>query len=295
MKKIWILAPVLLCGLLSNCSFFDSAPESWKKWRQSAQERHDEKFSAPSITHHIYLNHSGDSVWIDPSPPYPRFTKHNCDQCKWRVIRRGDNRVAFGLSKSNLTEVSLEKEIPLDESLFVSGHFYEEDKSMRLFIHDLSQKNLSEKRKRSFFRYDPKMKIQARIQWLSQPEERTIQRSDGSQKKIPKFADLIFELNGKRQSLSLYSFSGDEKGLASKTTMFLFRDPSNGKETYGAGRFLNVEFDSTIKDLKKDEVVWLDFNFSYNPPCAVSTGFHCPLPQDLLKTEVLAGERYVKH
>lgn len=51
----------------------------------------------------------------------------------------------------------------------------------------------------------------------------------------------------------------------------VFRDATSGQETYGAGRFLNAK--------KSDEgKVVLDFNQTYNPPCAYNTHTLCPLP-----------------
>ena len=67
------------------------------------------------------------------------------------------------------------------------------------------------------------------------------------------------------------------------------------KKTYGAGRFLNIDFPKPIGELQNGDSIIVDLNYSYNPPCAVSTGFHCPLPQDLVNLDVEAGEKYIKH
>ena len=52
---------------------------------------------------------------------------------------------------------------------------------------------------------------------------------------------------------------------------FILRDQTSGKETYPAGRFLYA-------DLPKSGKVVLDFNKSYNPPCAFTAYATCPLP-----------------
>ncbi len=51
----------------------------------------------------------------------------------------------------------------------------------------------------------------------------------------------------------------------------VFRDATSGKETYGAGRFLNAKKST-------DGQVILDFNQAYNPPCAYNIHTLCPLP-----------------
>jgi uncharacterized protein (DUF1684 family) len=72
-----------------------------------------------------------------------------------------------------------------------------------------------------------------------------------------------------------------------KGSLFLvFGDQTNGKETYGAGRFLDT-------DPPKDGKVVVDFNTAYNPPCAFTAFATCPLPpaQNKLAVKVDAGEK----
>ena len=66
----------------------------------------------------------------------------------------------------------------------------------------------------------------------------------------------------------------------------IFADDTNGKETYGAGRFLDT-------DPPKDGKVVVDFNKAYNPPCAFTAFATCPLPpkQNRLALAVEAGEK----
>ncbi|MGH8293067.1 MAG: DUF1684 domain-containing protein, partial [Gammaproteobacteria bacterium] len=65
----------------------------------------------------------------------------------------------------------------------------------------------------------------------------------------------------------------------------MFADRSNGKQTYGAGRFLYVAPPADGRTV-------IDFNKSYTPPCAFSAFATCPLPppQNRLPIAVTAGE-----
>lgn len=67
----------------------------------------------------------------------------------------------------------------------------------------------------------------------------------------------------------------------------IFSDLTSGVETYGGGRFLYT----TIPD--SGNLVVLDFNKAYNPPCAFTEYATCPLPpeQNKLKIAVKAGEK----
>jgi uncharacterized protein (DUF1684 family) len=77
----------------------------------------------------------------------------------------------------------------------------------------------------------------------------------------------------------LYSSAGSHE-------LFLpFRDTTSGKETYGAGRYLDLHAHG-------DEVV-VDFNYAYNPNCAYNPDWNCPLPpaENWLKVPIRAGEK----
>lgn len=64
------------------------------------------------------------------------------------------------------------------------------------------------------------------------------------------------------------------------------RDATSGKETYGAGRYLEVHQPHSGR-------VVLDFNYAYNPYCAYSDAYSCPLPplENWLKVAIRAGEK----
>jgi hypothetical protein len=66
----------------------------------------------------------------------------------------------------------------------------------------------------------------------------------------------------------------------------MFADATSGHETYGAGRFLYIP-------APQGDTAVVDFNESYNPPCALNDFATCPLPplQNRLKLRVTAGEK----
>ncbi len=92
--------------------------------------------------------------------------------------------------------------------------------------------------------------------------------------------ELTFIMNGRNHTL-LPFISGNGYFL-------IFGDDTNGRETYGGGRFLYT-------DRIEDGKVIIDFNRAYNPPCAFSPFATCPLPspENFLDLEVNAGEKGV--
>jgi hypothetical protein len=87
------------------------------------------------------------------------------------------------------------------------------------------------------------------------------------------------------------TYTLDVVAKPSDTELFvIFGDPSNAKETYGAGRYLYVDRPDT---LASETPVLIDFNKAYNPPCAFTAYATCPLPpeQNKLPFKVNAGEK----
>jgi uncharacterized protein (DUF1684 family) len=65
----------------------------------------------------------------------------------------------------------------------------------------------------------------------------------------------------------------------------LFKDATNASLTFPGGRFLDAQY-------PQEGIVTLDFNKSFNPPCAYTMFATCPLPPDInkLPVQILAGE-----
>lgn len=116
----------------------------------------------------------------------------------------------------------------------------------------------------------------------------------GITKPYVQFGWLKFKLNGKDYSLAIYQNLQLRVMPKYRDYLFLpFKDETNGEETYGGGRYLDFQKSDIINNR-----ITLDFNKAYNPWCAYSDGFNCPIPpkENHLAASILAGERqYVKH
>lgn len=110
-------------------------------------------------------------------------------------------------------------------------------------------------------------------------------------KKIPIINILGMEEDMNSPGALLFSVDGREYRLETvledgETDYFvMFADQTSGKQTYGAGRFMYVK-------PPVDGITVLDFNKSYNPPCAFSPYATCPLPppENRLPLAIAAGE-----
>jgi uncharacterized protein (DUF1684 family) len=139
-------------------------------------------------------------------------------------------------------------------------------------------------------------KFQVNADFTQTTDERYFQlpTSSGKTKKYKKFGVLKFRLNGKNYSLNVYQ--ADAEVLAKypeyKDLLFIpFKDATNGKATYGGGRYIDIKTPSGAK-------VILDFNLAYNPSCAYgSDRYSCPIPpkENFLQVEINAGEKNYRY
>lgn len=104
-----------------------------------------------------------------------------------------------------------------------------------------------------------------------------------------KYGELRFVLDGQPQHLSVYQPLDllTRPGFADYL-MLPFTDLSNGHGSYGGGRYLDLRLPPVGA-----QVLQLDFNRAYNPSCAYSPRYSCPVPpsENRLPVAIPAGVR----
>lgn len=135
----------------------------------------------------------------------------------------------------------------------------------------------------SFFPPDPAYKVRARLTPIQNKKLLQIPTSTGEEEKYIRYAYADFELNGQQHRLMLL------QPFEKQQTLFVpFKDASSGSETYGGGRYLEVEMPPRGR-----KSIELDFNTAYNPYCAYNASYSCPLPpsENIISVPILAGEQ----
>lgn len=102
-----------------------------------------------------------------------------------------------------------------------------------------------------------------------------------------KYGEAHFELEGKNVVLDVYQSHELRETNEYEDYLFLpFSDLTNGKETYGGGRYLGLS-------IPEGDSIVIDFNKAYNPYCAYNAGYSCPkVPeQNFIDAEIKAGVR----
>lgn len=106
--------------------------------------------------------------------------------------------------------------------------------------------------------------------------------STGELRRMQVVGTLEFTLQGQKLSLGALSPAGEPI----RSLFVPFADLTTKKETYEAGRYLDIEPTAT-------GIYTIDFNYAYNPTCAYNKAYSCPYPppSNRLQVAVRAGEK----
>jgi uncharacterized protein len=131
----------------------------------------------------------------------------------------------------------------------------------------------------AYFPENAELVIRAKIDRNVQAEVIRMETTKRQVQNYHRYGLVHFQVDGKATQVTLYAAEHAHE-------LFLpFRDATSGKETYGAGRYLDLHAHG-------DEIV-IDFNYAYNPYCAYNPDWNCPLPpaENWLKVPIRAGEK----
>lgn len=131
------------------------------------------------------------------------------------------------------------------------------------------------------FPVDPAWRLPGRFERHDPAKKMSIVNSVGMILEQPSTGAVVFKQGPYEFRLDAIEEEGSDE------LFLIFADSTNGRETYGAGRFLYVPKPDSSGRLT------VDFNKAQNPPCAFTTFATCPLPpeQNHLALRVTAGEK----
>ncbi len=137
----------------------------------------------------------------------------------------------------------------------------------------------------SYYPPDPDLRFKLVFHEHKEKKRVEVATTEGGVQEFIRWGEFRFNVDGKRCALQAYKSNTEEKRL-----WVPFRDTTSGKETYGAGRYLDLEPEKH----RIAEGKWiLDFNKAYNPWCAYSKAYTCPFipPENWLQVPIKAGEK----
>lgn len=136
-----------------------------------------------------------------------------------------------------------------------------------------------------FYKIDSNYRVEATFVRALNALPFQMKTSSSSLPVYEKYGEAVFYLEGEKLTLSIYQSHTLREKEEYKNHLFLpFTDATNGDETYIGGRYIDLE-------IPVGNTIVIDFNKAYNPYCAYTEGYSCPVPpkENDLGVKILAG------
>ena len=122
-----------------------------------------------------------------------------------------------------------------------------------------------------FFKFDSTYVVKANLKRTPDTEWFDMKTTTSRVSPERIYGILTFELKGQTYTLNVYQGKDlmEKEGLADY--LFLpFIDETNGEESYGGGRYIDLR-------IPEGHTIEIDFNKAYNPYCAYNDKYSCPI------------------
>ncbi len=160
-----------------------------------------------------------------------------------------------------------------------------------LIVFDPTSPRFKEYKGLKYFPVDLRYRYVLPLKLNAKKDTVTILSTRGNRRKALRIGWFEFRVEGVTCRLEVTRLL--EPGVGEKSYSLFFRDQTCGKESYAMGRYVEAEE-------RNDGLFLVDFNNAYNPACAFSIHYNCPLPpeENHLPVRIPAGEmdaHYMEH
>ena len=247
--------------------------------------RRDEAWTFVPVERHWY--HREGAFWFSE-----RLNSEHMGLC------RGTGVLVETASGWKIDHYSLSFEVPnevVDELVPVAQPSYVEAKKFQKELNDFysnpedSPLNAEERAAfegHEFYPINANFRVEATLELTPDAEPFDMATSSGQSRKYRTYAIAHFELDGQPFALEIYQSLRLMSMPEYEDHLFLpFTDRTSGVETYGTGRFMDLERPH------EGTTLLLDFNLAYNPYCAYTDGYSCPITpsQNFVDAAIQAG------
>jgi uncharacterized protein len=219
----------------------------------------DVRLDDPAVSpHHLRVAVDGDSFRISALDAPARFVAGGTPQ---RTATAGPSSIQVARFRLRLSHQGFPALIVFDPK---SPHF-KEYKGLKYFPIDLA------------YRYELGLVKSER------PERVIVQSTRGNERPARRLGWFDFKAGSTPVRLEAVQLL--EPGVGEEDISVFFRDATTGGDSYPVGRYVDVKRTAGGKYL-------LDFNLAYNPACAFSDYYNCPIPSkaNTLAIAIRAGE-----
>jgi uncharacterized protein (DUF1684 family) len=220
----------------------------------------DVRIEDPSVAaHHLSVTVAGDSFRVVALEPGATFRVRDADTTAATVGPSG-----IGLGRFTLR---------LSHQRFPA-----------IIVFDPRSPRFADYKELTWFPVDPAYRYILPLTPNPKPDTVVILSTRGNRRRAVRVGWFDFAVKGR--ACRLHAVRLLEPGVGENDISVLFRDATTGKESYAVGRYVDPE-------RLPDGRYLLDFNLCYNPACAVSDHYNCPIPpkENVLKVAIRAGEK----
>lgn len=139
----------------------------------------------------------------------------------------------------------------------------------------LKKKDRKDFRGLEFFKVDSAYVVHATLKTTPDEQPFKMKTTTDRLPEYVKYGEITFNLENETFTLNVFRDLDLMKEEGFEDYLFLpFLDDTNGDETYGGGRYLDLR-------IPEGDVMIVDFNKAYNPYCAYNEKYSCPIvPRD---------------
>ena len=199
-----------------------------------------------------------------------------------------DGKLIAALDGKPVAPAQVAKDVPIDAEVDVVGQPTQVGAGVngwRIFVYNQQNPVAKNFTGVSYFPFDPAFRLQARFVPDPKLPPRVFRTSRGTDKQFFHGGDAVFTLKGARITLPFYAESNEPEKI--KDLSAFYTDALTGKGAYGAGRYVDIADFGKFPPAQ----VTIDFNQAYNPNCARSAHFTCPVAVDNIPIAMAAGEQ----
>jgi uncharacterized protein (DUF1684 family) len=137
----------------------------------------------------------------------------------------------------------------------------------------------------NYYQPNPDFVFKSKLFYKEKPDTVIIMGTKGEPRTVIVIGYVELKKDNKVYKVNIY------KGFSRTGSAYYsiwFTDKTTGKETYGVGRYLDFELNPD-----RDFIYTIDFNKAYNPYCAYTPMYTCPIPreEDYIDMSIEAGEK----
>jgi len=284
-------APIAAIVLLATAALA-AAPSPETAWQASLKDDNKDWATAPhailKIQDAAYL-HDGQSATLEGMKGKPESYRWVAgDRAGVLIARVTQGKPMIVKDGKTYSEADIDKGIPVDTGIDVRGMTTQVEAGVigaRFFVYNQKNPAALAFKGVKYFPYDPAFAVQAAFTPDAKKQARVFRTSRGTSKAFYRVGEAAFTLKGRRFTLPFYADTNDSGKI--DTMSAFFTDDLTGKGAYGSGRYVDVDKFGAFPPKE----IAIDFNYAYNPNCALSPFYTCPVARDDLAIAITAGER----